>query len=39
MKRLLKRNEVMVDLTTGKPIDEALAVFEKAVEEMETMAQ
>ena len=28
-----------VDLTTGKPIDEALAVFEKAVEEMETMAQ
>ena len=28
-----------VDLTTGKPIDEALAVFEKAVEEMETMAE
>ena len=27
-----------VDLTTGKPIDEALAVFEKAVEEMEAMA-
>ena len=25
-----------VDLTTGKPIDEALAVFEKAVEQMET---
>ena len=25
-----------VDLTTGKPVDEALAVFEKAVEQMET---
>ena len=38
MKHLLKRNEVMVDLTTGQPIDEALAVFERDVEELEAMA-